>query len=298
MAYSSHLRAYLRFCQLCRLDPIPASAPTLERYAAYLARTRSYTTVNQYLNIIRIIHREYGLQNPLTDNWHLKSVLQGIKRVKGSGAKPKSPISPHHLLCLSRHIKSDCPHDAQLWAATLVAFFGLLRVSSIASARSTNSVIKKRDIDISPRGITLKLRKSKTNQFGDKVHTVVLPYLKGHPLCPTTALLKFLRKASSASLDTDLFTLPQSLNQSCNLTSSAFRSRLCHKLSIAVPSEQNFSTHSLRRGGATWLLSVGTPLASIKAIGDWSSDAVFKYLIPDTSSRFDTLFSACVNLPK
>ena len=101
----------------------------------------------------------------------------------------------------------------------------------------------------------------------------------------------------AASLDSALFTLPMLSNRPRILTATDFRNRLCQKLALAVPSEKNFSTHSLRRGGATWLLAAGTPLAAIKAIGDWSSDAVFKYLTPDIGNRFDTLFKACSTLP-
>lgn len=67
--YSVHLRAFLKFCQLHSLNAVPASTLTITRYAAFLARTKTYGTVTQYMNIIRIIHVEFGLHNPLQNNW-------------------------------------------------------------------------------------------------------------------------------------------------------------------------------------------------------------------------------------
>ena len=62
------------------LPAVPASISTVTRYAVYLARSKCYSSVNQYLNIVRIIHLEFGLPNPLQDNWTIQSVLKGIKK--------------------------------------------------------------------------------------------------------------------------------------------------------------------------------------------------------------------------
>jgi hypothetical protein len=47
----------------------------------------------------------------------------------------------------------------------------------------------------------------------------------------------------------------------------------------------DYSTHSLRRGGATWLASRGVSLPIIRAIMDWKSDSVFGYVTPDANAR-------------
>ena len=46
-----------------------------------------------------------------------------------------------------------------------------------------------------------------------------------------------------------------------------------------------FSTHSLRRGGATFLHMTGIPLQEIMTIGDWTSATVFKYFQLPLSHR-------------
>jgi hypothetical protein len=39
-----------------------------------------------------------------------------------------------------------------------------------------------------------------------------------------------------------------------------------------------FATHSFRRGGASFAFQAGVPTEVIKLLGDWKSDAFFRYL--------------------
>ena len=96
--YTSHLRCFLKFCAQYRLCPCPADDNTIVRYASFLARSKCYGSVVQYLNIIRIIHQEFGLLVPSQDNWYLSTVLRGIKRSKGTAPLPR-PLS-YHSICI------------------------------------------------------------------------------------------------------------------------------------------------------------------------------------------------------
>jgi hypothetical protein len=63
---------------------MPASQETLCCYVAFLARSLSPSSIASYLNIIRILHLDAGLENPLADNWELQMVHRGVSRLKGS----------------------------------------------------------------------------------------------------------------------------------------------------------------------------------------------------------------------
>ena len=67
-------------------------------YAAYLARRLRSASVRRYLNIVRVMHLEAGLSNPLKDSWFISSTLKGIGRAKGTAVNRKSPITPDILL--------------------------------------------------------------------------------------------------------------------------------------------------------------------------------------------------------
>ncbi|XP_013410293.1 uncharacterized protein LOC106173644, partial [Lingula anatina] len=81
--YSSFLRSYFHFCASMSYVAFPADNLTLCRYVAHLAEKLHASSIPKYLAVIRIIHLEMGLDNPIQDNWALKTVLRGIQREKG-----------------------------------------------------------------------------------------------------------------------------------------------------------------------------------------------------------------------
>ena len=72
------------------------------------------------------------------------------------------------------------------------------------------------------------------------------------------------------------------------LTYSFFLSVLKHLCAVVGLDPAKFSTHSLRRGGATFLRLCGAPIEVIKERGDWKSDAVFLYLKASLAERLTT----------
>ena len=77
--YHTHSDSYLRFCHFAGYDPLPAMTLVICQYAAFLACSMKVSSIKNYLGVIRSLHKEFGLNNPLTDNWSLKSMLLGIK---------------------------------------------------------------------------------------------------------------------------------------------------------------------------------------------------------------------------
>ena len=47
----------------------------------------------------------------------------------------------------------------------------------------------------------------------------------------------------------------------------------------------DYSSHSLRRGGATFLSSSGCSVVEVKDRGGWKSDCLFKYICPPLSQK-------------
>ncbi|XP_013406100.1 uncharacterized protein LOC106170676 [Lingula anatina] len=239
---------------------------------------------------------EFGLGNPLT-SWELKTILGGIRRHKGDQGNQKLPLLPEHLYKLHGTFNLSNLQDLQQWAACLCAFFGLLRVSNVTvkSQSEPGHSLCRKDFSVMGEGGILRIAKSKTNQYGHPPHTVVLPYIAGSALCPITTLLKFLG-AQLAAPDTPLFSYTDEKGNLSVLTQSMFRRRLIQALKDIGLSSATYNTHSLHRGGATWLMSVGTPLAMVKAMGDWKSDAVYEYIKPSTVMKLDVVTSAVQKL--
>ena len=62
------------------------------------------------------------------------------------------------------------------------------------------------------------------------------------------------------------------------MTYGVFQQGLKAIARAARVSVENLSSHSLRRGGATYLAALGVPLEEIKKRGDWASWTVLLYL--------------------
>ena len=77
--YRTHLDSYTRFCLFMNIPSVPASTQNICMYAAFLARSLKPTSVKQYVGTIGLLHKELGLENPLTDNYFVKSLFRGIK---------------------------------------------------------------------------------------------------------------------------------------------------------------------------------------------------------------------------
>lgn len=293
--YQCHARIFLKFCSEVGCTPVPVTSANLCRFAAYLGRSRSFTTVQEYLNVVRIIHIEHGYANPLQENFQIQSVLRGIKRSKGNVPHYKLAISPDDLSNMCKLLNMGVLEDVQLWCALLLCFFGLLRVSAVCvkkkSSWDTSHVLCRRDLSVTPTGCIIEQKHSKTNQFSERTHPVILPYIRDHTLCPTSALLKFLGRAGQVPPDAPL------LARRCTTGLAAFtedtmRRRLHTLLSRLGLHAAEYGTHSLRRGGATWLMSCGVPLHTIKSLGDWRSDCVQKYLKPNHLEKCSVLQTA------
>ena len=116
---------------MLNIDPVPITTLHLCMYAAYLARFLLPRSVCVYLNFVGLIHKEYGVNNPLLDNWTLSTVLRGMKRVKGVPPVPKLPMTPHILSFIHSQLNLSDSKQASFWAICLVAFFGLFRKSHL-----------------------------------------------------------------------------------------------------------------------------------------------------------------------
>ena len=161
-------------------------------YAAYLARFLVPSSVCIYLNFVGILHKEYGLNNPLLDNWTLSTVLRGIKREKGVPPVPKLPITHDILSFIHSQLNLRDSKQASFWAICLVSFFGLFRKSYLLPPSpkefSRGTYLTRSDFTFRDSTLLIQVRWSKTIQFGQRIVTVSLVALPSSVLCPVTAV--------------------------------------------------------------------------------------------------------------
>jgi hypothetical protein len=129
--YRSQLKSYFKFCVEFACCPIPVEQPTLLAYVAHLAGRISPSSIPGYLNVVRLLHMEAGLDNPLDQNWELLLLKRGIKRQKGKPPVQKLPLTLEIMRKIYPLLNPRLPSDAAFWVALLVGFYGFLRKSTL-----------------------------------------------------------------------------------------------------------------------------------------------------------------------
>ena len=186
--YSTQLGLFLRFCSYLNINPVPISATDLGRYVAFLAPKLCFSSIRQYLNVVRLLHVEYGHPNPLTNNWFLDSVLKGLRRKKGDSTCQKLPITATILNGILQLLNLGNPFDITFWAACLVGFFSFFRKSNLLIP-SLNKFDPSRhlcctDVTFSTSGAILAVRWSKTIQFRQRTLKSHCLTCEDHPFAP------------------------------------------------------------------------------------------------------------------
>lgn len=285
--YKSQLNSYLDFCNQAGILPVPISQRDLACYIGYLARRLQFSSLQQYLNIVRILHEEAGLANPVTKSWFLSSLLRGVKRSLGDVCKPKLPITVDVLSSIFQTLNLASDDDLVFWAACLVAFFSFLRKSHllpVSSSSVTPHVLTRSCVTFCEDHVQLHVKHSKTIQYEERVHIVPLARIPGSFLCPAQGLLTVFKLAPDIPSSAPLFTY-RVRGRVRVYTYSAFHKRLRHSLSLCGLNPEEYAAHSFRRGGASLALACDVPIELVKLQGDWRSDAYQRYLVPTLTTK-------------
>jgi hypothetical protein len=211
--------------------------------------------------------------------------MQGLKRILGDQVSRKMAVTPELLLSIHAVIDWDQGNEVWLWAAMLVAFFGMFRKDNItvgkASAFNPRGNLCRGDFRVHRNQLWVRVRHSKVIQYGQRVHWVPLLLIPGSPLCPVTAVTAAFALAPHCGGLAPAF-LWKAGGRHGPMTHSLFVrgfKALCMRAGV---NPNVYAGHSFRRGGATFAFRLGVDHALIKLVGDWKSDA---YLLYDQTSN-------------
>lgn len=293
--YSSGWRKYLEFCTAFSIHPLPVTEYSQASFAAYLASTLSWKTIRSYLAAIRFYQINSGLPDPsLSPTPKLAYVLKGIRKQSPCHVRsPRTPLTPQHLRSIySIWTKATPSFDRQmLWAAFCVGFFGFMRSGEFTSVSGQNETcLQVSDVSIdsrdNPQVLTILLRKSKTDQFGQgsQIHLG----RTGDVLCPVSATLAYLAVRPNNPGPLFVFENGSPLSR-CQLVNN-----LRTALREAGVDATHFAGHSFRIGAATSAARAGINDSTIKTLGRWKSEAFHSYI----RQRSDELASASALLSR
>ena len=266
---------YINACEEYSWVPIPISVNQACLYVTYLAERLKLSTIITYYQAVVFYHVCVGIEPVRLSNPILKSTIRGIERDKQDPSKGKDPIFPEHLLAMGKVVNFSSDLEILVFIAAMLMFRTLLRISHIVESSHT---IRVKDVKFEQESVLLYVKSSKTDQSGSD-EIVPITTSNEVALCPVRALEFFIAKFKMPS-NHQLF--------SCNsipvLTYGMF-AKCFKKLVVRAGLEGDYASHSLRRGGATFMSMLNCSISEIKTRGMWKSDCVYKYIVPGLDSK-------------
>ena len=168
-----------------------------------------------------------------------------------------------------QHLTESIGHVA-FRAAILTSFRGLLRKQNVTLS---GVVLLRSDINMTSWGMMISIRGSKTIQYGDRVLRIPVTRLNDSRLCAIYWTERHFREVSAPPSSPAFLVSPGN-----PLTYEQFTEMLKWSAGKSGLEEKDYSSHSLRRGGTSYLRSVGASIEERKLRGDWKSDAVMLYI--------------------
>ena len=275
---NSQWSRFISFCQRLGLTPLPATPRTVARFLVWQSKSSKYSTCNNYLSAIVVLHKYYGYDVEFRENFMIKLVLKGIKSVLGDKTVQKRPFTVDELMSMYAALDFTSQEELLCWSAMITSFRTLLRKSNlVTSVDSENGhVLRRRDVSFHAWGMLVNVSSTKTLRHSEYVLDLPVHYVGNAALCAASAV-KYHMDNYPAPQDSPLFVSTADPSQPLKYVKLLGFVKHCAQRIGIPPSE--VGCHSLRRSGAAHMHSIGVPLSDIMSIGDWSSLAVLDYLV-------------------
>ncbi len=272
-AYKSDFKDFGAFCYKHGLNSLPTEPKIISLYLTHLSKNSKISTLRRRLVSISMVHK---LKGHYLDTKHpiIVENLMGIRRVKGSIQRGKKPLLINHLKSIINVIdqqKIDEIKKLRDKSIILIGFGGGFRRTELIS-------IDYEDLEFTPEGIKIIIRRSKTDQIGEGM-IKGLPYFNNEIYCPVKNLQKWLKisKINSGPIFRR-FSKGLSLTDK-RLTDQSVVLLIKEYLNLAGIENKNFSGHSLRSGFATVAADSGADERSIMAMtGHKTTQMVRRYI--------------------
>lgn len=181
-AYSCDWSQFKAWCEKRGVAPLPAHPAAV---AAFLADSSEFcrpSTLRRRLSGIGKMHEINGQPNPCTTA-EVKATVKGIERLYGARQEGKAPLTYEKVLQMVQACPTNTLQGLRTRAILLLGFAGAFRRSELAALRID-------DLRWTPEGVTVLVRRSKTDQRGQGQLKAV-PFVDG-PMCAARALKAWL----------------------------------------------------------------------------------------------------------
>lgn len=275
------------------LTPFPISERQLVRYIAYLTFSlKSPKAIQNYISGVKKLHSFAGISVPKFSGF-VDIVLDGVKRVLDHIVVQAPPITPQMLKAISKIVNNRNHTEVVIFTAMLTAFYLFLRSSNYTSKTvnsfDPNKQLIRADFTASESLILVHIKWSKTIQFRQKKLLVPLLKVASSAICPIR-WINYMFQKIPAPHNAPAFAIP-SRRGLIPLTYLQLNQQIKEWVSAIGFHGKSYSSHGLRRAGASWAYRVNISSLAIKLIGDWASQAYENYINFDIDNRLKAMIA-------
>lgn len=283
--------SFLMFCLYFGLKFLPANTMTLQLFVQFLSRSfKSVSSIRNYLSGIRTVHLLLGFDLDDINNNLLNISLRGISRLKQHCVHQAEAITPELLSRMFYVMDMQNYENSVYWCLFLFAFFLVARKSNLVPTTKMDVVNSKcllhRDVVHFGSYLEVTMNWSKVIQYGERKLVTPLLRLPGSRLCPVSAYERMIA-GNVRSPDSPLFVSKSKVP----VTYDQFQGKLRSVLSKLDLDVSKYSTHSFRRGFATFAFRNNVSADEIQILGDWHSDVYKRYISLSVKDKLDIVNS-------
>ena len=284
---NSSLTQHRKFTNFVKESQIPGKFPyttlVISHYLSHLIETKktySVTLQSQSGSMILFPYRSNPADTPL-----IRNIIEAGKRSPRTTKCKKEPISIDTLAkIVAKYATPDSKlKDLRTVLLCVLVFFGLFRASELTS-------IKAKDITVNPDHLIIFVPTSKTDQYRNG-NQVFIAQTNRH-LCPHALLLRYFYLSSIHPIQTNTSSDPSKLPVVVQrqlpflLNVLVTKGYLAEIIKEAISSvgldPKQYSTHSLRSGGASFMANSQGNNPNLKLQGRWKSDTSKDMYVKDS----------------
>ena len=289
---------FISFCIYFELPWLPTTADVICLYAQFLSQTfKAPASIRNYICGVKTLHVLTDTQTLIFDTVELRLAIKGLARLNPHCPKRAAPITPEILLAIHAILDFSNVQHTVFWSIFLLAFFTFARKSNLVASGKVSHQLLRENITVGSKGMLVTFKWTKTIQFGQRQLVVPVVSIPNSPLCPVLAYRRMCSRVPASSVG-PAFVLPSSCKSHVYpVTYTQYQKFLRRVIQIIGFNPGDFSSHSFRRGGATWAFRCKVPGELVKVHGDWASDAYLKYLDFSLDQRLEVARTMVASLP-
>ena len=277
-AYNSAQKAYIDFCALYSLQPVPVDHNVILLYITHMFnKGLAFSTIQVYISAIRSLQVMAGYEEP---NLRSPQVRLALKAVQMNTLPPKQKCPIDYLLLCKMLQLVELGVDNKVWSALLsLAFFAGLR-----GCEYTNQLINGKCVYVTLNQLKFGNQNSEIIMYYQVIrtkttmHGFTIPIgCTKVPVCPVCYMMRYLMRFSgqcAVSGNSPLFTT----SDGTPISKSMVNVKLKQLAAALKLDPSSFSTHSIRAGAASTAARLGFRDWEIKRLGGWSSAAYRRYI--------------------